>query len=191
MNAIRAEEDSRLSEATTLYLRDAAECLNLGLKARSALSCSCAATCLQRMGNVNAARRLYLETAKIYEEQADASFSTSIRDALWLLQEAHDYYVLGGDSNGAAKQYERCVEIVKKLDPFASDGNLDRVLRIRRNTQTRAISYSVPTPQAPEMSAAIDGFLRLRDQQPSKPTQTARAVSATYRRPSVEKSIVS
>ena len=60
LGAIRLEEDGRLSEAAVLYLKDAAEALKQGLRARAALSCSCAASCLEKTGKMNAARNLYL-----------------------------------------------------------------------------------------------------------------------------------
>jgi len=114
------EEDGRFAEATVLYLRDAAGCLSQGLQVRAALSCSCAASCLEKTGNYNAARNLYFETARMYEEQADAVFGRSIREALWLMQEAHDYFIIGGDPQKATQIYDKCASLARKCTAPAS-----------------------------------------------------------------------
>jgi hypothetical protein len=144
------------------------------------------------MGNGSAARHLYLESAKIYEEQADAVFGTSIREALWLLQEAHDHFMIAGDSQRAAQVYEQCASLAKKSNPFVTSESLDQVLRIRRSAGAapKPAAYSTPIPQTSEASDAVKEFLRLREGQPSKVAPQVRA-PRTIRRPSIEKSIVS
>lgn len=190
--ATRSELDERYAEATTLYLRDAGDSLNRGLKARAALSCSAAAGCLERTGNGNAARRLYSEAAKMYEEQANAVFGTSIREALWLLQEAHDCYIISGDSKKAAQIYEECATLAKKSDPFISEDTLDQVLRIRRGAQPKPVAYSLPVDGASDVSHSIEEFMRLRSGQPPTAAPHAKKpAERTRRRPSIEKSIVS
>jgi hypothetical protein len=190
---MRSEEDGRLSEASILYLSDAAESLKLGLRARAALSCSCAAGCIERTGKTNAARNLYFEAAKMYEEAAEAAFGYSIRETLWLLQEAHDHYIIGGDSERASRLYDRCASLARKSSPFASTETLDNLLRIRRDTKARSVTFSLE-PQTTEVNGAIEGFLRLRDTQTSKVAVKSRAspqAARSQRRPSIEKSIVS
>jgi hypothetical protein len=194
MNATRSEEDGRFAEATIFYLRDAADCLGRGLGARAALSCACAAGCLEKNGNINAARNLYFETAKMYEERADAVFGTSIREALWLLQEAHDYYIIGGDAQKAIQIYVKCASIARKSSPFVTAETLYKVLRIRRGTEARAVSSAYAMPQTSDVNGAIEGFLRLREMQISiAPTSPPVWTSArrTNGRPSIEKSIAS
>jgi hypothetical protein len=162
------EEDGRFAEATIFYLRDAASCLSQGLQARAALSCSCAASCLEKTGNINSARHLYFETAKMYEEQSDAVIGTSIREALWLLQEAHDYFIIGGDAQKAIQIYDKCASLARKSNPFVTGETLDNVLRIRRSTEPRPLSFALSVPQTSDVNGAIEGFLRLRDVQVSK-----------------------
>jgi soluble NSF attachment protein (SNAP)-like len=194
LRATRSEEDGRFAEAAVFYLRDAAACLSNNLGVRAALSCSCAASCLERTGNVNKARHLYFETAKMYEEQAEASFGTSIREALWLLQEAHDYFIVGGDAQRATQIYDQCASLARKSSPFITGENLDKVLRIRRGAAARPVSFglSVPAPQTSEINGAIEGFLRLRETKVSKPATPVDTSSVqTRRRPSIEKSIAS
>lgn len=192
LSATRSEDDGRLAEAIVYYLNDASECLRRGLRARAALSCSCAASCLERTGNTNASRHLYIESAKMYEEQAKASFGTSIREALWSLQDAHDYYVMGGDSHKAGQIYDECASLAMKLSPFLARDNLDQVLRIRRSSEARPVTVSVPVPQTSDVSNAIDGFIRLRDGNISPLGPQAKATTdRARRRPSIEKSIVS
>jgi tetratricopeptide (TPR) repeat protein len=194
LRATRSEDDGRFAEATIFYLRDAAACLSNDLGVRAALSCSCAASCLERTGNINAARNLYFETAKMYEEEAAAAFGTSIREALWLLQEAHDYFIVGGDSEKAIEVYDQCASLARKSSPFITGETLDRVLRIRRGAAARPVSFGPPVavPQTSDINGAIDGFLRLRETQISRPPTTVGTSSVrARRRPSVEKSIVS
>jgi Soluble NSF attachment protein, SNAP len=186
LGATRLEEDGQLSEASVLYLADAAEALKQGLKARAALSCSCAASCLEKTGKMNAARNLYFEAAKIYEEAAQAVFGTSIREALWLLQEAHDYFIIGGDAQKASELYDQCASLARKSSPFMTGDTLDKVLRIRRDTKARSVTVSVE-PQTSEVNNAIEEFLRLRDSPASaaKPRPAAAAV-VLHRRSSIE-----
>jgi hypothetical protein len=188
--ATRSEQDERFEDAAVSYLRDAGASLSRGLKARAALSCSCAAGCLEKMGNGNAARRLYLESARMYEEQADAVFGTSIREALWLLQEAYDHFVVAGDGEKAAQVYEKCASLAKKSNPFVTSESLDQVLRIRRGASPKPASHSVPVSLTPESSDAMNAFMSLRDVQLSKVAPQA-GTSRIRRRPSIEKSIVS
>lgn len=192
LNATRLEEDGRFGEATVFYLRDAAECLKSGLGVRAALSCSCAASCLERTGNVSRARNLYFEAAKMYEERANLVFGTSIREALWLLQEAHDYFIIGGDAQKATQIYDKCASLARKSSPFVTGETLDKVLRIRRRTDARPVSFSPSVPQTSDIHEAVEDFLRLRD---TGVTATAShnktPAGRISRRPSIEKSIVS
>jgi hypothetical protein len=195
LNATRSEEDGRFAEATVFYLRDAAACLGSHLEVRAALSCSCAASCLEKTGNFNAARNLYFEAAKIYEEEAAAAFRTSIREALWLLQEAHDYFIIGGDAGKAAQIYDQCASLARKSSPFVTGETLDQVLRIRRGAAApRPAPTGLFLPQTSDVNDAIEGFLRLRDARSPKsgtrPVEKPSSVRA-QRRPSIEKSIAS
>jgi hypothetical protein len=190
--ATRSEQDERYAEAVVSYLKDAGDSLTRGLKARAALSCSCAAGCLEKMGNGNAARRLYLEAAKMYEEQAEAVFGTSIREALWLLQEAHDHYIIGGDGQKAAEVYERCASLAKKSNPFVTSESLDQVLRIRRGAKPKPVAYSLQAAETSETAGAINGFMSMRQGKLSNVSlQVETQREKIRRRPSVEKSIVS
>jgi tetratricopeptide (TPR) repeat protein len=193
LGAVRLEEDGRLSEAAVLYLKDAAESLKRGLRARAALSCSCAANCLEKTGKMNAARNLYFEAAKIYEEAAELVFGTSIREALWLLQEAHDYYIIGGDAQKARELYDECASLARKSSPFITGETIDKVLRIRRDTKARSISFSVEA-QTSEVNNAIEAFLRLRDAPVPKEKKESTEKPATVnnpRRSSIEKGFTS
>ena len=192
LSATRAEDDGRLDEAIVYYLRDASGCLSRGLRARAALSCSCAATCLEKTANTNAARHLYVEAARMYEAQADATFGSSIREALWSLQEAHDFYVAGGESQKAVEVYDRCASLVKKLSPFVTNEKLDEALRIRRDAQLKPLSFSIPASKSPDVTKAVDDFIRMRETNvPAVAASPKTPADRTRRRPSIEKSIVS
>jgi hypothetical protein len=179
LNATRSEEDGRFAEATVFYLRDAAACLDGHLEVRAALSCSCAASCLEKTGNFNAARNLYFEAAKIYEEQAAAAFRTSLREALWLLQEAHDYFIIGGDGGKAAQIYDQCASLARKSSPFVTSETLDQVLRIRRGAAPRPVPPPPPKTSPPRSSPASDLRRKRRDR--GVPAPQGRAVPKVRR----------
>ncbi len=189
LSATRSEDDGLFQEAAVFYLQDAQQDLARGYKTRAGLSAACAASCIEKTGGLNMARHLYFEAARLYEEQADASLSTSLREGLWLLQEAHDYYVLGGDQDKANQVYDACVSLARKLNPFAASDDVSSMLRVRNVEVRRAQSPSIQAaPQASDVNEAVEEFLRLREST-SAPIQV-KAKSA-QRRPSVEKSIAS
>src|SRR5688572_28743148 len=84
-NAVKAEDEGDLSGAASYYVKDAAECTRQRSLVRAALSCSCAANCLAKMGAGPHARMLYSEPAGIYVENSEIAMSESIRESLWSL----------------------------------------------------------------------------------------------------------
>lgn len=189
LNATRIEENGDFAEAAVFYLKDGADCLKHGMAARAALSCSCAANCLEKVGDMNAARNLYFEAGKIYEETADSVFGDSIREALWLMQEAHDQYLLGGDEQKATETYERCVRLIRKVSPFDTGSLANQLLRVRKSSDIRAPGLPKSAPQTSDVKNAVEVFLRMRDVQPAASGGLKRG--APERRFSDEKSIIS
>ncbi len=115
------EEAGNFSEAFLVYLKDASECVEQSSLVRAALSCSCAATCLAQMGHMSRARQLYLEAAMLYEENADLVIAKSIRESLWCLEEAHEYFLLASDRNRAERVFYKHVSLVTRVNPFQGE----------------------------------------------------------------------
>jgi hypothetical protein len=176
LNALRTENDQKLEEATVLYLRDSIECLKKGLLTRAALSCSCAADCQEKLERYGESRRLYLETARLYEESARGSFGRSVRESLWLLQESSDYYALIGDKQKASEILDRYLSLARRLDPFAVvDGNDSprRTVKVQESSSSSSggdvvVVGGSALPQDPEVREAVEEFFRLRNQEPPK-----------------------
>ena len=83
LEAINTEDDGNFQQATMLYLRDATQCWDAGLKARAALSCSCAASCFMHTNNLKLGHILYAEAALMYEDHAQTVLDRSIRESFW------------------------------------------------------------------------------------------------------------
>jgi tetratricopeptide (TPR) repeat protein len=118
LTAVNTEDDGKLFDAVKFYLKDAIECLNKASLGRTALSCSCAATCLAQTGNSKHASALYREAATLYEENADSVIGDSIRESLWSLQEAYEHYFVADDFDKAQIVYNKYILLAKKINPL-------------------------------------------------------------------------
>ncbi len=117
-NAVKAEDEGNLESAVSYYMKDALECTRQRSLVRAALSCSCAANCLAKLGAGSPARTLYSEAGGIYVENSEVAMSESIREALWSLQEAFENYSLAGDS-AADTIRNRYVALSARTSPFS------------------------------------------------------------------------
>lgn len=125
LSAVKAEEGSEFGRAATLYLEDASESLEAGSAVRAALSCSCAASCLWKLGAEGDARRLYFEAGVIYSETAGSKFSTSLREALWALQRAYICFVMAGDVKESEKAKDEFHVLAGRANPFVERNGFD------------------------------------------------------------------
>lgn len=165
LNAIKMEDANNFFEASIFYLKDASESLKHNSLVRAALSCSCAANCLVKIGDLAGARRLYLETAMIYEENADSIMGKSTREALWSLQEAYEYFLLASDSYKAQKVYDKCLSLARKVNPFFGEEETMQALWLRKkNTETPQMSATSKNLKiSAEVTNGIEEFLRSRE----------------------------
>jgi hypothetical protein len=136
------EDGQDFVEASVLYINDAVESLERKLLIRAALSCLCAAECLVRIGHHADARRLYLETAIIYEENADRIIGESVRESLWSLQEAYENFLLAFDYYRAQQIFDKYVFLARKLNPFFGEGEAMELLRSKKTSIENIPSYS-------------------------------------------------
>jgi tetratricopeptide (TPR) repeat protein len=113
--------------AIPFYLKDVKYCLEVNLTVRAALSCSCAANCMTKIGHLEEAHKLYAKAAALYVHNANKVMGDSIREALWSLQQAYENYSIALDETNAKQVYDMYVSIVTKISPF---GNLDEKMEI-------------------------------------------------------------
>ena len=163
-NAIKLEDAGKYFEAFVCYLKDSSECLKQNSLVKAALSCSCAAICLSYEGNLMTARRLYLETARIYEENADFIIGESIRESLWSLQEAYEYYLLGGSDDKAERVYNKALFLSRKINPFSDDEEFMQRMKLRRKQSDDTVNVAHANLQSSyQIEAEIQKFMLLRN----------------------------
>ena len=164
-NAIKAEDEDRLTEAALYYLKDAQDWINRRSTVRIALSCSCAANCLANMGVWSEARKLYFESASIYVKNSEIVMSESIREALWSLQEAFENYLLAGEDHLAEVIMDRYIKLAARTSPFSKKEQAMKELNLRKNAIYSVIasrSAKSNTSISDKLAKEIDSFLQAR-----------------------------
>jgi hypothetical protein len=160
-NAVKAEDEGNFESAVSYYIRDALECTKQRSLVRAALSCSCAANCLARIGAWAPARMLYSEAGGIYVENSEVAMSESIREALWSLEEAFENYALA-DDEAANTVRERYIILAARISPFSSSDKTAKKLESRKAEAIRADSkkkeFSIPDG----LAAEIEDFVNAR-----------------------------
>ncbi|HEV2193878.1 MAG TPA: hypothetical protein VGR54_09710 [Nitrosopumilaceae archaeon] len=163
LNAIKMEDERNYFEAFVYYLKDASECLKQSSFVKAALSCSCAASCLANLGNFIIARQLYLESARIYEENSYFIIRESIRESLWSLQEAYEYYLLGGNGDKAQRVYDKSIFLARKINPFSGGDDVMKNLRMKKKHADTIMNISHANLQiSSEIEEVIQNFMHLR-----------------------------
>ena len=174
--ATNLEDDGNLEEAIKIYLKDATLSWEKGSLVKAALSCACAASCLEKIGYSKIARALYFESATIYEKNAHAMMDVSIREALWSLQRAYESCVLAESVRKAEELLYNYRSLLVKISPF--DGiDESRILfefklvpidmahfsEIDSNKKITRIDQSIKTTPIPtDLSISLDTFLQSR-----------------------------
>lgn len=163
LHAAKLEDDGKYLEASSYYLKEASGSLAEGALAKAALSCSCAANCLANVGNLTDARQLYIESATIYEENANSIIKESIRESLWSLQEAYEHYLLGGNNEKAQKIYDRYIFFARKINPFSGTDEVMKDVRLKKRHADSLMNISNANHQiSSEMEGRIQEFLQIR-----------------------------
>jgi hypothetical protein len=153
LEAINTEDDGNFQQATMLYLRDATQCWDAGLKARAALSCSCAAGCFMRTNNLKLGHILYAEAALMYEGHAQTVLDRSIRESFWALQRAYENYVLAGNEEKAQEIFMKYASLSMRISPFFGKEEAMKVLGFKE-----AVGKSVNMHPAGQMRVSIELF---------------------------------
>ena len=166
LNATNKEDEGFFIEAVKLYLKDASQCLNYNSLPRAALSCSCAANCLAKTGNMTYANMLYLEAAIIYEANADSISEKSLRESLWSLEEAYEHCLLAKKFDKARGIYDKYISFVARINPLfglkdivQNSGlkEVNRQLIESDNDITEKDAVSMPA----ELTKAVKDFLQI------------------------------
>lgn len=171
-NAVKAEDESDLASAVEFYIKDASECIKQRSLVRAALSCSCAANCLARMGAGPQAQTLYSEAAGIYMENADVAMSESIRETLWSLQEAFENYVLAGNAEAATNVRDRYIALAARTNPFTGAEQATKELDSRK---ANAVAVKTATEIPDSLASDIEKFVQSR-----KPRSDSESFDPSY-----------
>lgn len=122
--AQKLEDSGKFSQAAVYFLRDATACLNRNHLVRAALSCSCAASCIERLGNSPYVQQLFREAAMIYSDYSSVVIGRSTRDYIWGLQRSYECFLLGYDDESASRIHEAIVAFEKRMNPFAGKASM-------------------------------------------------------------------
>lgn len=176
LSATRYEGVEDFISAIIFYMRDAKQCLKEGWMTRAALSCFCAANCMMKSGHPDDAHKLYSEAGAIYVEHASKIIGSTIREALWSLQQAYESYFAARDQYNAQRVYEQYVSIASKVSPFYNHTErvdvMDFTKRSRLNIDISNDDIKQPAPHGQpldlqtsltqEAEVAIEDFFKQR-----------------------------
>jgi len=181
LTAVRMEEQGELLKAALLYLDDATKCLEEGTIVRAALGAVCASDCLARLGMPARARRLYHVAGMLYWDNADARMGESVRESLWSLQEAHESFLLAGETDNANHVELLFTSLARRANPFIGERD---AFRLASKTELGVgVAESAETQgnggEQPNLAKAFDEFLRARERQRERDA----AARKTARRP--------
>jgi hypothetical protein len=166
-NAVRLEDSRDYSAATLAYIDDASRCLGRSYFIRAAMSVSCAASCLATMGDFGDAVEMYSATASLYENNADISIGRSIRESLWSLLHAFEYYTLVSDHVSAERTSKKYADLARRVERFESRTAFE-TLKIRREnvldarSKLNSLPKGVPVkiPDLPRVQRSVKAFLQ-------------------------------
>jgi hypothetical protein len=198
LTANMKEDEHDYLQAVTLYLKDAGECLSQNALVKAALSCSCAADCLAKIGQSYYAQVLYSETAHLYLENADSIIGKSVRESVWSLREAHEYFLLAEDKLGARQAYDRFIHLASRVDPNVGNQEMNKLPHpkqsIRGGNGGNTNREEFPLDNSTDLAESLERFLLLRRSQhgPENEPAKSRAMAPDRTRgPINEESIIS
>jgi hypothetical protein len=143
-NAVRLEDSHDYSSATLAYIEDAGHCLSRNFLIRAAMSTTCAASCVATLGDAVDALKLYSAAAMLYERNADLSIGKSLRESLWSLLHAFEYFTLISDHAGAERVSKKYADLARRVDRFEAH-NIFEALEARREN-VLSVSSSLGSP---------------------------------------------
>jgi len=188
-NAVKAEEGGEFDHAAILYLKDASQCLSKGMQLKAALSSSCAASCIHRMGSQVRAQQLYAESAQIYLEKAQSLAGVSVREFLWCLRESYRAFQHAGKREKAEEVHRYYLSLAGRIDPFIFADSLSMSEPVQAEKESNEEHFQ----ENQTMTQAIELFLEPRRDEYRKMSASdpRKAADRLQRRaPNNEKSII-
>jgi hypothetical protein len=173
------EDEGDYLAAVLLYLDDATDCLGQRLLVKGALSSSCAADCLEKMGQFRTARVLYSETARIYLANSESAIATSVRESLWSLREAYEYLLLAEEWSEARLVHDRLARLARRVDPsFGPLGVTEEPQPARVRVTADGRKEAPPLELSTGVAESIERFLLVRRSPPAGGTTPGRHPAA-------------
>jgi hypothetical protein len=167
-NAVRLEDSHDFSSAALSYIEDATRCLGRSSFIRAAMSSSCAASCIDTLGNSPDALKLYSAAASLYEHSGDLSIGKSLRESLWSLLHAFEYFTLISDHLSAERVSKKYADLARRVDRFEANSVFE-ALKVRRDSVLEArANLSAPpngyvqknVPESGRIQRSVKSFLQ-------------------------------
>jgi hypothetical protein len=161
LNAMKSEERGDFAGAAMLYLEDAMESLRGERLSKAALSGSCAAMCLDALGFSAQASSVYEEVAELYYENAKRVEKVSVRELMWSLWQAGQFFLAAGEEDKAESVYREYATIAGRVALFEDNTSI----RIFEAAGSRRQLLSRDQPAPGDWSAlltAVQRFVNLR-----------------------------
>jgi hypothetical protein len=153
-NAVRLEDSHDYPSAALAYIEDASRCLGRSLFARSAMSATCAASCLATIGASESAIEMYTAAALLYEHNADTSIGKSIRESLWSQLHAFEYFTLVSDHVSAERASKKYADLARRVDRYDSRTVFETLKNRRENILLARANLNSPSIGIPVKSNA-------------------------------------
>jgi len=162
LRAVDSEGRGDMASAALFYLEDGILTLKHGHLAKAALSASCAADCAVRLGLPGYSNLLNREVASLYHENANRVAGTSIREMIWSLRQARQFYILAGEAALAERVHNEYVVAASRVDPlFAGDRDYLEGL-VQAPEPQRARVSAKQAAMGEQLAKAVERFLDAR-----------------------------
>ncbi len=160
-HALRLEDAGEYNDSIISYLKDSGENLQRGELMRAALSCSCAASCLEKLDVQNYARKLYREAAAIYWENGMEAIGKSLREAFWSLREAYKCFLNAQEDAKAKEIHSIVASLANKVNPFV--GKIEMIPTTEGNGSPRSqnVENSMVRILDSKVLRAIEDFMEV------------------------------
>jgi hypothetical protein len=183
-NAVRAEDSGDMATAASFYLKDAETSGRNRSNVRQALSTSCAANCLSKLGSQSFARELYSQAAKRYLKNAEAVIPVSIREALWSFREAYENLLLAEDLGGARELRNHYMSLAARKSPFSSASlaadELDELDEIAKSVRLVGKSQT-PSEIPKQLKLQLEETLKSMKKEAKEPTFRPESIVASMK----------
>ena len=124
LKAVNKEEEREYEIAADSYLKDAIVNFDKRSFNRAALSCSCGATCVSKLGDRKQAQKLFFEAGNLFETKANTVSSESIRDSVWALHQSYENFIMSGDVQKAEEIFQMITTYANRINPLSGSTEL-------------------------------------------------------------------